>query len=177
MDLICKHLICSSIFADFFGIQFPFSTQPLLNLATLPPKMDKRPPSRVPARSKLPTASSSQLVPSASASKRTASTAQLDGEIEHALTRRKAKVEAFSASMAKNSLERRAIEAEQAKRTLEAELAKVKTEKDKVERDRRWFAEREKDIAEERDAERAAFERDKVSMLLKDMSPRLSRRE
>jgi len=100
---------------------------------------------------------------SASAAKRTASTAQLDGEIEHALTRRKAKVEAFSASMTKNSLERRATDAEQAKRMVEADLAKVKQEKDKVERDRRWFAQREKDILEERDAEREAFEKERVS--------------
>ncbi|KIM30544.1 hypothetical protein M408DRAFT_287376 [Serendipita vermifera MAFF 305830] len=136
--------------------------------------MDKRPPTRVPARSKLPTASSSQLVASTSTTKRTATTAQLDGEIEHALTRRKAKVEAFSASMAKNSLERRAVDAEQAKRTLEGELAKLKTEKDKVERDRRWFAEREKDIAEEREAERAAFERDKNELTTELSSMRTS---
>lgn len=66
-------------------------------------------------------------------------------------------------------MERRAVDAEQAKRTLEAELAKLKTEKDKVERDRRWFAEREKDIVDERDAERAAFERDKVSLVETDV--------
>jgi len=126
--------------------------------------MDNRPSSRLPARSRLPTASSSQAISTTSTSKRTATTAQLDGEIEHALTRRKAKVEAFSASMAKNSLERRAADAEQAKRNLEAELTKVKQEKDKVERDRRWFAEREKDIIEERETERTSFERDKVSV-------------
>lgn len=65
--------------------------------------------------------------------------------------------------MTKNSLERRAADAEQAKRIIEAELAKVKQEKDKVERDRRWFAQREKDILEERDEERAAFEKERVS--------------
>jgi mitotic spindle assembly checkpoint protein MAD1 len=124
--------------------------------------MDNRPSKRLPARSRLPTASSSQIAPT-STSKRTAATAQLDGEIEHALTRRKAKVEAFSASMAKSTLERRAADAEQARRNAEAELVKVKQEKDKVERDRRWFAEREKDAEEEREAERVVFERDKVS--------------
>jgi mitotic spindle assembly checkpoint protein MAD1 len=63
-------------------------------------------------------------------------------------------------------LERRVADAEQAKRNAEAELAKVKQEKDKVERDRRWFAERERDAEEEREAERAAFERDKVSTVM-----------
>ena len=65
--------------------------------------------------------------------------------------------------MAKNSLERRVADAEKARRTAEAELVKVKQEKEKVERDRRWFAEREKDLLEEREAERAAFEGDKVN--------------
>ena len=46
---------------------------------------------------------------------------------------------------------------------VEADLAKVKQEKDKVERDRRWFAQREKDILEERDAERDALEKERVS--------------
>jgi hypothetical protein len=127
------------------------------------PKMENRSSTRLPTRSRLPTASTSLAATSASTAKRTASTAQLDGEIEHALTRRKAKVEAFSASMTKNSLERRAADAEQAKRMVEADLTKVKQEKDKVERDRRWFAQREKDILEERDAERAAFEKERVS--------------
>ncbi|KAG8819084.1 coiled-coil domain-containing protein mad1, partial [Serendipita sp. 399] len=99
--------------------------------------MDKRPTTRLPARSRLPTASSSIPAPpttSSAASKRSASTAQLDAEIEHALSRRKEKVEAFSATMTRNSLERRVAEAEQAKRSVEAELLKLKQEKEKAQR-------------------------------------------
>ncbi|KAG8833013.1 coiled-coil domain-containing protein mad1 [Serendipita sp. 400] len=130
--------------------------------------MDKRPATRLPARSRLPTASSSIAVPTASsstASKRSAGTAQLDAEIEHALSRKREKVEAFSASMTRNSLERRVAEADQAKRSLEADLLKLKQEKEKVERDRRWFAEREKSINEEREEERTTFESEKRELV------------
>jgi mitotic spindle assembly checkpoint protein MAD1 len=129
-------------------------------------KMETR-STRLPTRSRLPTASGSlgASTSSATQSKRTASTAQLDGEVEHALTRRKEKVEAFSASMAKTSLERRAADAEKAKRTVEMELTKLKQEKEKVERDRRFFAEREKELLEELEAERATFDKEKVCSL------------
>ncbi|CCA74044.1 hypothetical protein PIIN_07998 [Serendipita indica DSM 11827] len=122
---------------------------------------------RLPARTKLPAASSSIPKPSTSAqtTKRTATTAQLDnGEVEHALTRRKEKVEAFSATMTKNALERRVADAEQAKKTLEAELTKLKHDKEKVERDRRWFAEREQSLADEKEEQRREFDKEKSEL-------------
>lgn len=134
--------------------------------------MEKRQSTRLPTRSKLPTASGSLSAsvsgipaPTITTTKRKASTASLSGDIEHALTRRKAKVDEFSANMTKTALERRTLEAEQAKRTAEADLVKVKHEKDKVERDRRWFAERERDIVDEREAERAVFEQEKKELV------------
>lgn len=121
--------------------------------------MDSKLPARSVPRSRLPTAS----VSASSSGKRTATSAQLDGDVEHALDRRKAKVEAFSATMNKSSLERRVAAAEKSKRDIEIEYGKLKLDKDKVDRDRRWFSEREKQLSEERDAEHRAFEAEKVS--------------
>ena len=64
--------------------------------------------------------------------------------------------------MTKNALERRVAEAEQAKKTVEAELVKLKHDKEKVERDRRWFAEREQSLADEKEEQRLEFDKEKV---------------
>lgn len=126
--------------------------------------MASRPPSRVSRiPSALPAAGSSTAT-TRSAAKRTASTAQLDPDIEHALTRRQVKVEAFSATMAKSTMERRVAEAEQAKKAAETEVARIKAEKVKVESDRRFFAEREKELEEDLQREREAFEEERVSV-------------
>lgn len=116
--------------------------------------------------SRLPRHPSTGQVPTTSklAPKRTASTAQLDPDIEHALTRRQAKVDAFTSTMAKSTLERRVVDAEQARKLAETDLAKIKAEKVKVENDRRYFSEREKELEEELEKERAEHEEERVSL-------------
>lgn len=97
--------------------------------------------------------------------KRSAKAAQLDPEVEQIITRRKEKIEAFTANMNKNSLERRLQDAENAKKVAEAELSKLKLEKVKLEGDRRWLAQREQELLEERENETEAFTEEKVRNL------------
>jgi len=97
--------------------------------------------------------------------KRSAKAAQLDPEVDQIITRRKEKIEAFTANMNKNSLERRLRDAENAKKAAEAELSKLKLDKVKLEGDRRWLAQREQELLEERENETEAFAREKVRNL------------
>jgi len=94
--------------------------------------------------------------------KRSAKAAQLDPEVDQIITRRKEKIEAFTASMNKNSLERRLQDAENAKKVAEAELSKLKLDKVKLEGDRRWLAQREQELLEKQEQETEAFAREKV---------------
>lgn len=97
--------------------------------------------------------------------KRSAKAAQLDPEVDQIITRRKEKIEAFTANMNKNSLERRLQEAENAKKVAEAELSKLKLDKVKLEGDRRLLAQREQELLEEREKETRAFAKEKVRNL------------
>ena len=97
--------------------------------------------------------------------KRKAKAAQLDPEVDQLITRRKEKIEAFTADMNKNSLERRLQDAENAKKVAEAELSKLKSDKVKLEGDRRWLAQREQELLDEREKETEAFTREKVRNL------------
>jgi hypothetical protein len=94
--------------------------------------------------------------------KRTAKAAQLDPEVDQIITRRKEKIEAFTADMNKHSLERRLQDAENAKKAAESELSKLKLDKVKLEGDRRWLAQREKELLEEQKQETEAFAEEKV---------------
>lgn len=94
--------------------------------------------------------------------KRSAKAAQLDPEVDQIITRRKEKIEAFTANMNKNSLERRLQDAENARKVVEAELNKLKLDKLKLEGDRRWLAQREQELLEEREKETETFTREKV---------------
>lgn len=67
--------------------------------------------------------------------------------------------------MNKNSLERRLQDAEKAKKAAEAELSKLKMDKVKLEGDRRWLAQREQELLEEREKETGAFAKEKVGNL------------
>ena len=118
-------------------------------------------------RSRLPrvpaaTSASKTNGTAATAVKRSAKAAQLDPEVDQIITRRKEKIEAFTANMNKNSLERRLQDAENAKKVAEAELSKLKLDKVKLEGDRRWLAQREQELLEEREKETEAFAREKV---------------
>ena len=97
--------------------------------------------------------------------KRSAKAAQLDPEVDQIITRRKEKIEAFTANMNKNSLERRLQDAENAKKVAEAELSRLKLDKVKLEGDRRWLAQREQELLEEREKETEAFVEEKVRKL------------
>ena len=113
---------------------------------------------RVPAATSAPKANGT----TSTAAKRTAKAAQLDPEVDQIITRRKERIEAFTANMNKNSLERRLQDAENAKKVMEAEVGKLKLDKVKLEGDRRWLAQREQELLEEREKETEAFAAEKV---------------
>lgn len=113
---------------------------------------------RVPTVTSLPKANGTTSI----AAKRNAKAAQLDPEVDQIITRRKEKIEAFTANMNKNSLERRLQDAENAKKVAEAELSKLKLDKVKLEGDRRLLAQREQELLEEREKETRAFAKEKV---------------
>lgn len=73
------------------------------------------------------------------------------------------KAQAFSSQMEKASLERRLLAAEAEKKELEVRMTQKERLVAKLESDRRWLADREKEEREEKEEERKEREEEKVS--------------
>lgn len=68
--------------------------------------------------------------------------------------------------MAHASLERQLVAAQTAKMELETKLREKDILVERLERDRRWFADREKEEREEKEQERAEHDEEKVSTVV-----------
>ncbi|KZW01952.1 hypothetical protein EXIGLDRAFT_736697 [Exidia glandulosa HHB12029] len=97
-------------------------------------------------------------------SKRTAARAQLDQDPARSAARRQEKVQAFARDMSTAALEKRLMSAEDANRKLEETLREKDAVIDRLESDRRWLADREKEERETKDTERAQWRKDKASL-------------
>jgi mitotic spindle assembly checkpoint protein MAD1 len=76
----------------------------------------------------------------------------------------------FTSSIAHANLERQLLAAQTTKMELETKLRERDLQVEILERDRRWFADREKEEREEKERERADHEEEKVGVLtLKDL--------
>lgn len=79
--------------------------------------------------------------------------------------KRQQRVHVFNSSLSHASLERQLLAAQMAKVELETKLREKELLVERLERDRRWFADREKDEKEENEKERAEHDLAKVSDL------------
>jgi hypothetical protein len=77
--------------------------------------------------------------------------------------KRQQRSQALSSHMATASLERQLLTAQTARAELESKLREKEVVIEKLERDRRWLAEREKTANEEKDQERAEYDESKAS--------------
>lgn len=91
-----------------------------------------------------------------------ASRTDLDAIHTESSARIKQKAQAFSSQMERASLERRLIAAEAEKKELEVRLTQKERLVAKLESDRRWLADREKEEREEKEEERREREEEKV---------------
>ena len=76
--------------------------------------------------------------------------------------KRKQRTQAFTSHMAHASLERQLVAAQTAKTELEAKLREKDTQIERLDSDKRWLAERERQEREEKEHERAEREDEKV---------------
>jgi len=77
--------------------------------------------------------------------------------------KRQQRTQVFTSSISHASLERQLLAAQTAKLELETKLREKELLVERLERDRRWFADREKEEREEKERERLAHEEEKVS--------------
>ena len=80
--------------------------------------------------------------------------------------KRHQRAQAFTSSMAYASLERQLVAVQTAKMELETRVREKDLAIERLERDRRWFAEREKEEREEKERDRADHEEEKVHVNL-----------
>jgi mitotic spindle assembly checkpoint protein MAD1 len=76
--------------------------------------------------------------------------------------KRQQRAQVFTSSISHASLERQLLAAQTAKLELETKLREKELQVERLERDRRWFADREKEEREEKEREREAHEQEKV---------------
>ena len=76
--------------------------------------------------------------------------------------KRQQRTQVFTSSISHASLERQLLAAQTAKLELETKLREKELLVERLERDRRWFADREKEEREEKERERVAHEEEKV---------------
>ena len=77
--------------------------------------------------------------------------------------KRQQRAQVFTSSISHASLERQLLAAQTSKLELETKLREKELLVERLERDRRWFADREKEEREEKDREREAHEDEKVT--------------
>ncbi|THH15458.1 hypothetical protein EW146_g5021 [Bondarzewia mesenterica] len=95
------------------------------------------------------------------APKRDSLAAELERDPQLSSAKRQQCTQAFSSTMAHASLERQLVAAQTAKMELELKLREKETTIERLEGDRRWLAEREKEEREEKEHERAEREQEK----------------
>ena len=77
-------------------------------------------------------------------------------------SKRQQRAQAFTSNMAHASIERQLVGAQASKLELETKVREKELQIERLERDRRWFADREKEEKEERERERMEHEEEKV---------------
>ncbi|KAG8998937.1 coiled-coil domain-containing protein mad1 [Tulasnella sp. JGI-2019a] len=102
--------------------------------------------------------------PESGPSKRNSLAAQLDQDPNLSAAKRNQKADLFSSRMAAKSFERRLLAAEDAKRDLETALKERDVKIERLENDRRWLADREKEEREERERVSAEWAAEKTAM-------------
>ncbi|KAJ6454551.1 MAD-domain-containing protein [Mycena vitilis] len=103
-----------------------------------------------------PSASSSRAL--STAMKRDSFAAELERDPHLSSAKRQQRTQAFTSNMAHASLERQLVAAQTTKMELETKLREKDLLIEKLERDRRWFSDREQQEREEKDQERAEYE-------------------
>ncbi|KAI0317816.1 MAD-domain-containing protein [Amylostereum chailletii] len=103
----------------------------------------------------------SSLRSTATASKRDSLAAELERDPRTSAAKRQQRSQAFTSHMAHSSLERQLVAAQTAKVEIETKLREKDIQIDRLEGDRRWLAEREKEEREEKETERAEREEEK----------------
>ncbi|KAJ7621523.1 MAD-domain-containing protein [Mycena polygramma] len=103
-----------------------------------------------------PSASSSRAL--STAMKRDSFAAELERDPHLSSAKRQQRTQAFTSNMAHASLERQLVAAQTTKMELETKLREKDLLIEKLERDRRWFSDREQEEREEKDQERAEYE-------------------
>ncbi|PBK75897.1 hypothetical protein ARMSODRAFT_985641 [Armillaria solidipes] len=109
-------------------------------------------------------ASSSSQIPlfsRSTAAKRDSLTAELERDPRLSTVRRQQRSQAFSSTMAHASLERQLATLQTTKTELETKLRERDLTVERLERDRRWFSDRETEEREEKERERAEREEEK----------------
>ncbi|KDQ20863.1 hypothetical protein BOTBODRAFT_26885 [Botryobasidium botryosum FD-172 SS1] len=108
--------------------------------------------------------SSSALATPPTATKRSLLAAQIEQDPDLSSARRMQKSQAFESRMAKTSLERRLLAAEDAKRELESLVKEKEITIDRLEGDRRWLAEREQEARDEKERSEADWAQEKSTL-------------
>ncbi|OCH91982.1 MAD-domain-containing protein [Obba rivulosa] len=114
-----------------------------------------------------PSSLSSRFAPSsarASAVKRDSLAAELERDPQMSSAKRQQRTQAFTSHLAHASLERQLVAAHTAKTELETKLKEKDTIIERLEGDRRWLAEREKEEREEKEREQAEWAEDKCKL-------------
>ncbi|KAJ6610457.1 spindle assembly checkpoint component Mad1 [Mycena sp. CBHHK59/15] len=93
-----------------------------------------------------------------SAVKRDSFTAELERDPQLSSAKRQQRSQAFTSNLAHASLERQLVAAQTTKMELETKLREKDIMVEKLERDRRWFSDREQEEREEKERERAEHE-------------------
>ncbi|CAA7263882.1 unnamed protein product [Cyclocybe aegerita] len=95
------------------------------------------------------------------AAKRDSLAAELERDPQLSTAKRQQRAQVFTSSISHANLERQLLAAQTAKMELETKLREKELLVERLERDRRWFADREKEEREEKERERAAHEEEK----------------
>lgn len=80
--------------------------------------------------------------------------------------KRQQRAQVFTSSISHANLERQLLAAQTSKLELETKLREKELLVERLERDRRWFADREKEEREEKDRERETHEEEKVCIFI-----------
>ena len=88
----------------------------------------------------------------------------LDPQLSTAKRQQRSQI--FTSSISHANLERQLLAAQTSKLELETKLREKELLVERLERDRRWFADREKEEREEKEKEREAHEDEKVRVLV-----------
>ncbi|ETW76357.1 hypothetical protein HETIRDRAFT_460753 [Heterobasidion irregulare TC 32-1] len=96
-----------------------------------------------------------------SATKRDSLVAELERDPQLSTAKRQQRTQAFTSTMAHASLERQLVAAQTTKMELESKLREKDMAIERLEEDRRWLAEREKEEREEKEKEQAGREEEK----------------